>query len=64
MTAKPHDTGDDSARDVAATKRKKAPELELAVEQTLCDWFADHPLLCDERRHFKKPSMNMRGNNV
>uniref|UniRef100_UPI00358F4CC3 uncharacterized protein n=1 Tax=Myxine glutinosa TaxID=7769 RepID=UPI00358F4CC3 len=38
------DAGDDLAEDETAAKRNKMPELEPAVEQALCEWFADHPL--------------------
>ena len=36
-----HDSGDESA-DQAAIK-KKVPELEPAVEQAICEWFANQP---------------------
>ena len=31
----------------AAFNKKKVPELEPAVEQAICEWFADHPLFYD-----------------
>jgi hypothetical protein len=42
-----HDADDESADDETAAKRNKMPELDPAVEQALCEWFADHPLFYD-----------------
>ena len=40
------DSGDESVEQ-AAVNKKKVPELEPAVEQAICEWFADHSLSYD-----------------
>ena len=40
------DSGDESVEQ-AAFNKKKVPELEPAVEQAICEWFADHSLFYD-----------------
>jgi len=52
-----HDSGDESA-DQAATKKKKVPELEPAIYQVICEWFADNPLYCESTRPSSKMEKN------
>ena len=43
------DSGDESVEQ-ATFNKKKVPQLEPAVEQAICEWFADHPLFYDRQR--------------